>query len=308
MFLHLPILQVHDYVQILQEYNWHFIVKPLALVGTKATGYSPTFMQHPLTNQGANARCVRLYVPCIMVCVGGVYMRASTHVRWPVCVCLIIVLLAVTWYMFKTIDGYVPQHNGWAAHNINNKCNWRSYWADGQIIPNFRKNTKVAVLSLLGLSVCRRVRHTVMDGMSLWEQTTLHPPQEIRWRAKDDVKTTDTIPLIQRPDETAPRDFRAANTAEWITGSTKSARRAMKHVRQEQISQGVLVRLCHMFARLTDDQVRGPQPLVILSQHECILNTTFPTHTQKHNIHVISTCRSLVSSSTRSAAQVYSLF
>ena len=52
-------------------------------------------------------------------------------------------LCAETFYLFKTKDGTKIQHNAWAVYRLYKeveiKGDWRSYWSDAVVIPDYAK-------------------------------------------------------------------------------------------------------------------------------------------------------------------------
>ena len=55
MFLHLPILDVGLWVNLLEKQNWQFVKRPITFVGTKPYGYEPKIKSLPLMNSGTCA-------------------------------------------------------------------------------------------------------------------------------------------------------------------------------------------------------------------------------------------------------------
>ena len=62
----------------------------------------------------------------------------------------------------------------------------------------------------------------------------------------------DTCGHIELPESD---DENNANTAGWVAETKVRERKKWQHFRTEQLSQGVLVSLCKMFARVTVEQV-----------------------------------------------------
>ena len=69
MFLHLPTLDLHVWVEALERHNWRYIRKPITFVGPKTTGHSNSFLNAPLMNSGWPHTCTHIYTrPQVFLC------------------------------------------------------------------------------------------------------------------------------------------------------------------------------------------------------------------------------------------------
>ena len=69
MFLHLPSLDLHVWVEVLERHNWRYVPKPITFVGPKATNWSNSFLNAPLMNQGWHHTCTHKYRrPQVFLC------------------------------------------------------------------------------------------------------------------------------------------------------------------------------------------------------------------------------------------------
>jgi hypothetical protein len=118
-------------------------------------------------------------------------------------------------FLYKTFDGQHPTHNAWEVHKINPSLDFRSFWADAVVIKDFKKSKP-----------------------------------EIRLKpAKTKEEVADTVGLVTvlaRKDE--PRHNQLKHLQSDIEHHAKGL---TKHLRTEQLSQGVLTKLCLMFARVS---------------------------------------------------------
>ena len=122
-------------------------------------------------------------------------------------------------YLYKTFDGEYPTHNAWEVHRINPNADFRSFWADAVVITDFKKTKK-----------------------------------EIRLKATPDAfeakqNTVDLVSVLARQDEQRHDQLKHLQS-----DIEHHAKGLAKHLRPEQLSQGVLTQLCKMFTRTTIDQ------------------------------------------------------